>query len=150
MKFKVYVETSKNAIIAGNQKATRLWWENERSLFNLYSSNIVLREAAMGDYAEAQKRIKLIENLPFLEINSQTEEMAINLVKLGGVPANSIEDAFHISVATVHKMDFLLTWNFKHIANVVAKVKIEKIAEKLRYKLPILCSPQELMESQNV
>ena len=158
-KYKVYIETSvisyltarnsNNAIVAGNQRITRLWWNSDLSLFELLISNLVVREASLGDPIISKKRLNAIENFKNLDITKEVEKLADLLVSQGGVPENSIEDAFHISIASVHGVDFLLTWNFKHIANVVSKIKIEKIVTKAGYKLPILCSPLELMESQN-
>ncbi len=61
------------------------------------------------------------------------------------LPPKASDDAIHIAVATVNRLDYLLTWNCKHIANAQIQRKLLNIAEELGYKLPILCTPYELM-----
>lgn len=55
------------------------------------------------------------------------------------------EDAAHIAIATVNAMDYLLTWNFKHIANAVIRGKVEALCRSEGYVPPIICTPEELI-----
>lgn len=55
-------------------------------------------------------------------------------------------DALHIGIATVHGMDYLLTWNCTHIANAIMRPKIESICRAAGYEPPVICTPPELVE----
>ena len=62
------------------------------------------------------------------------------------IPEKAKIDALHIAVATVHGMNYLLTWNCKHIANAVMRPKIEAMCRASGYEPPVICTPLELME----
>jgi hypothetical protein len=85
-----------------------------------------------------------ISGLPILEINNAAEQLAKRLMDEGAIPPASPEDALHIALATVHGMDFLLTWNFRHINNAEMKARIRTVIEAAGYESPVICSPEEL------
>ena len=148
----VYVETSvisyytarpsRDIITAARQTVTREWWEDARQRFDLYVSVLVAEEAKAGGAEAAQRRLAVIAGLPILEINATAEELGKRLMDEGAIP--SVEDALHISLATVHGMDFLLTWNFRHINNAEMKARIRTVIEAVGYECPVICSPEEL------
>jgi predicted nucleic acid-binding protein len=150
----VYVETSvvsyytarlsRDIVTAARQTITQEWWDEARERYEIYISTLVVEEAKTGDAEAARKRLAAISGLPILEINHAAEELAKRLVDEGLIPETSAEDALHIALATVHGMDFLLTWNFRHINNAEMKAKIRAAIEALGYECPIICSPEEL------
>ena len=71
-------------------------------------------------------------------------EIGQTVLDEGVIPSSRAEDALHISLATVHGMDFLLTWNFRHINNAEMKARIRTIIEAAGYESPVICSPEEL------
>ncbi|MBK8637074.1 MAG: type II toxin-antitoxin system VapC family toxin [Chromatiaceae bacterium] len=157
-KRKVYVETSvisyltarpsKNVIEAGHQQSTYLFWDRRKE-FELSASELVLTECAAGDPEAASKRLAALHGIPLLEITLQSIEIAKELVATDIVPAKASEDALHISIATVHFVDYLLTWNCRHIANPEIQARI---AENFRGKgllLPFICTPEELMGGED-
>jgi len=79
-----------------------------------------------------------------LEINDAAEKLSRRLLDEGAIPSSRTEDALHISLATVHGIDFLLTWNFRHINNAEMKARIGTITEAAGYEFPVICSPEEL------
>ncbi|MDF0666892.1 MAG: hypothetical protein P0119_12575 [Nitrospira sp.] len=103
-----------------------------------------MEEAKAGDAAAAQRRSDALGGLPILEMNDAAESVAGHLIDGGLIPESSVEDALHIALATVHGMDFLLTWNFRHINNAEAKARIGSAIEALGYECLIICSPEEL------
>lgn len=109
--------TSGDLIVTAHQKATQDWWFDRRDDFDLWVSEFVLAEVQGGDSEAAQKRIAALAGVPLLEANPAVELMATALLSSGAVPAKARLDALHIAVASVHGMDYLLTWNFRHIAN---------------------------------
>ena len=88
-------------------------WAN----FELFISQLVLQYSGAGDQQAASDRLTILSQLPILELTPESLELARALVNEKALPKKAELDAFHISLATVHGMDYLLTWNCKHIAN---------------------------------
>ena len=155
MKQKVYIETtipsylagrpSRDLVIAGNQELTREWWDGRRENFDLYVSQFVLDEANDGDADAARRRLDVLDGLAELEINDEAVRLAEKLVSEGIVPSKAATDAAHIAIAAVNEMDYLLTWNCRHIANAEIMKRIYSLCEGAGYSCPVLCTPAELM-----
>jgi hypothetical protein len=151
----VYIETSilgyltarstKNLILAANIEITRDWWEFRRSAFTLYTSEAVLDEVVQGDAAIATQRLDILHDFPLLALNQDVQDLAVQLLTRSNLPPKARVDAIHIAAATVHGMDYLLTWNCKHIANAQIQGKLAEISLDFGYVLPVLCTPNELM-----
>lgn len=156
MKPKVYIETSipsyltarpSNDIRAmANQNTTIEWWENRRADFELYISEFVLAEASQGHPEAAERRLKSMSDIDELATPPEVRGLALALIDAGSLPAKAELDALHIATAAVHGMEYLLTWNCKHIANAVMRPKVEAVCRDYGYEPPIICTPQELME----
>lgn len=150
----VYLETSvisyyagrpsRDIVTAARQTITREWWEETRGHFDIYISVMVVEEVQAGDPSAAERRLTAIAGLPILETNEAAESLAQMLIDEEHIPADSVEDALHIALATVHGMDFLLTWNFRHINNAQMKTRIRNAVESVGYRCPVICSPEEL------
>src|SRR5205085_238609 len=127
MKRKVYLETtvvsyltarpSRDLVVAAHQQITQDWWTNRRPDFDLYASQLVIQEASAGDVQIAQSRLAALDQIPLLGVNKEATSLARLLVEKGPIPKKAAVDALHIAIATAHGMDYLLTWNCKHIAN---------------------------------
>ncbi|RUT05110.1 hypothetical protein DSM106972_039310 [Dulcicalothrix desertica PCC 7102] len=151
----VYIETSilgyltarstKNLILAANIEVTKDWWESRRSDFTLYISQAVLKEIAQGDAEIAVQRLEKIRDVPLLELNQAVRDLAAQFLTRSNLPPKADVDAIHIAAATVHGLDYLLTWNCKHIANAQIQGKLAEISLDFGYQLPILCTPYELL-----
>ena len=154
MKQKVYLETtiisylsarpSRDIIIAAHQELTNEWWENRRKRFDLFVSQLVIREAAAGNKDAAQKRLSILESIPLLELTEKVRSLARILMEKA-IPTKAVEDALHIAVAAIHGMDYLLTWNCKHIANAEKEHAIAAVCRSNNFEPPIMCTPEELM-----
>ncbi|MDZ7966338.1 MAG: type II toxin-antitoxin system VapC family toxin [Nostoc sp. DedSLP03] len=151
----VYIETSvigyltarstKNLIIAANIEITPEWWDFRRNNFILYTSEAVLDEVAKGDTAIATQRLEILQDFPLLALSQAVQSLAIQFLTQSNLPPKAKVDAIHIAAATVHGIDYLLTWNCKHIANAQIQGKLAEISLDFGYVLPILCTPNELM-----
>jgi hypothetical protein len=151
----VYIETSilgyltarstKNLILAANMEITKDWWEFRRNAFILYSSEAVLDEVAQGDSEIAAQRLEILRDFPLLALNQAVQDLAAQFLARSSLPPKAKVDAIHIAAATIHGMDYLLTWNCKHIANAQIQRKLAEISLDFGYVLPILCTPNELM-----
>ncbi len=152
----VYVETSvvsyltgrpsSDLIVAAHQKATQDWWSARSSDFDLWISEFVLAEVQGGHPEAAQKRLLALADIPALELLPEVETLAAALLANGAVPARARLDALHIAIASVHGMGYLLTWNFRHIANAEKWTGIESVCKDMGLEMPRICSPLELME----
>ena len=87
-----------------------------------------------------------IEGIPKLEVTEEVRALCKALITEGPIPSKAELDAYHIAVAAVHGMEYLLTWNCTHIANAVMRPKVESVCREHGYEPPIICTPQELME----
>ena len=105
---------------------------------------LVVDEAGAGDTGAAAQRAQVMAGLPILELTDAAQALAGQLIGQGLVPKTSVEDSLHIALATVHGMDFLLTWNFRHINNAEMKARIGAAIEAAGYECPVICSPEEL------
>jgi len=152
---KVYLETtipsyltalpSRDLVVAAHQQITREWWQG-RERFELFISQIVLREASGGDAEAASRRMELVQGISVLEVTDEASVLAEELVRRGALPESAAVDALHISVAVVNGLDYILTWNCTHIANATIRGDIERICRSKEYEPPAICTPEELME----
>ncbi len=136
---------SRDLIVAACQQATRLWWEQYAGRFDLYVSVLVIREAAKGARSEAKKRLEVLEPIPILDINEEAMRLAERFVRRKVLPTKAGDDALHIALAAVHDMDYLLTWNCKHIGNPAIQKKIAALSKEGGYDLPTICTPREFL-----
>jgi hypothetical protein len=153
---RVYVETtvisylasrpSRDLRLAAHQQLTTEWWDRRRSSFEVFVSQLVVEEASAGDVDAAARRLAFLTDVTLLDLTEASVALAERLLVDGAVPQGSEEDALHIAVAAVHGMDYLLTWNFKHIANATMRSRIEIACVRAGYAFPVICSPEELLE----
>lgn len=151
----VYLETtlisylvarpSRDLLVAAHQQATQDWWADRRSQFECYVSQVVIDEASLGDPGEAQKRMAAIANLPVLEIDEEAEALAAAILSSQAIPPRAGRDAAHVAVAAVHAIDYLVTWNCRHLANAQIMRRISLVCDRLGHRMPIICTPEELM-----
>ncbi len=149
----VYVETSiisyltarpsRDVVIAAHQQLTRRWWRGRRS-YSLFVSQVVFDEAAVGDRKARSRRLQALRGIPVLALTDAATNLAEELVRRGALPKKAIVDALHIGVAAAYEVDYLLTWNCKHIANATIRGTIEAICRSARLAPPIICTPEEL------
>ncbi len=152
---KVYIETSivsyltarpsNNLIAAAWQQETLDWWETQRHRFELYISAVVQEEASRGDGEAASRRMDALTGIPLLSFTEDAVKLSKALIREGGLPVKALDDALHISLAAVHGMDYLLTWNCRHIDNAEKKPIIRKICQAYGFACPEIATPIELM-----
>ncbi len=155
MKPKLYIETtipsylvsspSRDVIVAGHQQITHLWWDTRRDNFEIFISQFIIDEASEGDATQVQKRLNAIETFAQLEITNDVLRLAEAFLSSNIIPKKAATDAAHIAVASVHGMDYLMTWNCAHIANATIFNPVKNICLKEGFSFPIICTPEELM-----
>ena len=112
-------------------------------------SDIVVDESSRGDQQQARKRLEQIQDFDVLEISEPVQLLAGKLIAEKAIPKTCPEDALHIACATVNRIDFILTWNFKHINNPFMIRKIERVVHDSDYEMPVICSPEEFLEAEH-
>ncbi len=155
MKKRVYIETSivsylaarptRNLVAAAWQEIATAWWETRGTMYDLYASELTIAEAARGDEVAAQRRLAYLEHLPVLNVTDSAIALAQHLLQAGAMPAHAFGDALHVALAVVHRMDYLLTWNCRHIDNAETKPVVRNVCIKKGLFFPEICTPQELM-----
>jgi len=155
MSKRVYVETSvisyprarqsRDLVQAARQEMTLEWWQRRSRSFELFISALVLQEAGQGDRRAAQDRLEAMEGLPLLDLTDEAVDLAEALLNEGPLPGKAVDDAVHLALATVHEMDFLLTWNCRHLANAELVGPAARLLRAKGYEPPVVCTPEELM-----
>ncbi len=141
----IAARTSSNAVLNTHQDITR-HWRGLREQYSLYASNLVRDEATAGNASASAKRIALLNECQFLTIAQDDLNIAQQLLAAAALPAKAGADALHIAIAARNNMDYLLTWNCKHIANPVTQRLMQTVIERLGLKHPFLITPEQLLE----
>ena len=153
----VYVETSvisyltgqpsQEVVTAAYQEITREWWSMAPDRFSLVTSELVVTEAASGDSDAARARLAALRTIPLVDVTVEAIELNRELVDRGAIPPSAADDAAHIATAAANGLDYLVTWNFRHIANATMRPRIEDVCRSAGYDPPVICTPRELMET---
>lgn len=150
----VYLETtvpsfltarpSNDLILAGQQQVTSRWWRTRKHHYRIFISELVMQETSRGDSSAAKKRVEAIRPFPFLEIDNEVINLGSKILQSGVIPEKAAADAGHIAVAARHGIDYLLTWNCKHIANAEIIRRLDQLIRNAGYRPPTICTPNEL------
>lgn len=135
---------SRDLVVAARQTITADWWARHKANYETYISALVEEEISAGDASAAHQRLQAVADIASVAITEGAQQLADRLIATKAIPANSVEDALHIAIAATQGMEYLLTWNFKHINNAETKALIAKVIEGHGFICPVLCSPEEL------
>lgn len=152
----VYIETtvisyfasrpSRDVVVAGHQAVTSMWWESELPKFMPVISQIVLDEIATGDPVAAGRRLEAVAGMDLLAVTDEVESLAIEYFQGIGIPEAARADALHLALGTCHGVDYLITWNCRHIASGRVRKSVQEINDRRAFLTPIICTPEELLE----
>ena len=155
-KSRVYLETtvisylaarpSKHAALASWQQITREFWEDYKDKFTFVISPVVLTEANEGDADAAKRRREVLSHLTVLEVLPEADILTQKLLDFGAVPQSFRSDAEHIAIATVHGVEYLVSWNQKHIVNENKQENINQVCLDAGFEPITICTPAELIE----
>lgn len=151
----VYIETTivghiagrvhLDPVVADRQQVTRDWWRDYAPAYDVFISQLVIEECSEGDPSAAAERLEVINDLDLLQSTDEVDDLVDALIVQKAVPASEPRDAFHIAIAAVNGVDYLLTWNYKHIANATLRGRIEQVCRIAGFEPPIICTPDELV-----
>ena len=158
MKKRVYIKTTIVSYLTAKpspllhtvarQEITRDWWERRRALYDLCLSQIVLDEAGDGDPVPARRRLAVVKDMAVLAVTQEARALARSLVAEGLLPEAASTDALHLALATIHRVEVLLTWNCRHLANAEILGDIGDAVRDRGYRMPMVCTPEELMGNE--
>jgi predicted nucleic acid-binding protein len=160
MKPNVYIETSvisyytarpsRDLIVAGHQQITQEWWNRQLPRVHPHISAVVLEEISQRDEEAAQSRLKVVEGFPSLAITPDVVELAEVYFDALSLPDKARLDALHLALGVHHGMEYLLSWNFTHIAGARPRAVIETVNYRMGIVTPVICTPEELLEGDTL
>ncbi len=151
----IYIETSivsylrqkpsAHVVTAARQLLTYQWWDKERPNYSLVVSQYVIDEASAGNPTLAADRLALLDGIPLLPLSSEIRTLAEEILSNVGLPSSAQIDALHIAAAAHHRIQYLLTWNCKHIANAKLLPALHEVLNRMGIPIPLICTPEELL-----
>jgi predicted nucleic acid-binding protein len=150
MKTRVYIETTIPSFYytlrtdtesVARMNWTRRWWSEFASQFRLVSSPAAITELRKGTGKTTEQRISLLKDAELLEVTSQVEDVAHVYIERLVMPNDPGGDALHLALASVHRVDVLLTWNCRHLANPSKMEHIRLVNYELGLPMPFLTTP---------
>jgi hypothetical protein len=153
----VYLETSffsqcvtirMGAIDVGRRATSLSWWQTQRKAFELFVSDEVVRELSDPAFPDAVRRpaLSMLQGLNVLDLDVEVAALAELLVREKVMPGPAVEgDAVHLAVSVVHRMDYLLTWNQRHLANPNKRIHLAVICARLNLMAPQIVTPDLLI-----
>ena len=151
----VYIETSvisylrqkpaKDIVTASHQLLTHQWWDTERPKYELVVSQYVIDEASAGDPTLAADRLGVLAGIPRLPGDPEIDRIADEIMSRAILPPKAAVDALHIASVAHHRIQYLLTWNCKHIANARILPRVYQVLRDLGVPQPVICTPEELI-----
>jgi len=145
----VVARPARDLLQAARQQITKDWWDLKRDRHELFVSQVVLDEIAFGEAIMAQLRLEILQAIPLLQVTDEVKELARKVLTSRLLPATAQPDATHIALASAHQMDIPLSWNCRHIANAAIQARLRRLVEAAGYSLPVICTPEELMENND-
>jgi predicted nucleic acid-binding protein len=130
--------------LALHQDITRRWWDDERPDYDVYISEIVIMELNRGSYPHKTEILQLVDEIPILETPDEISEIVQVYIKRNLMPRIDLGDAFHLALASYHKIDFLLTWNCRNLANANKFSHIWLVNTQLGLFTPQIITPEQL------
>ncbi len=140
-----YFETRRTAKAIAWREATQRWWDKHRQAYELRTSRLVVREPSAAPARKAERCLRLIKEVEILEPPLSLRDVIEYYVEQRLMPANATADAGHLAMASLHKVDFLLTWNCRHLANANKFEHIRVINSRLGLYVPTITTPELLL-----
>ncbi|MFH1742642.1 MAG: type II toxin-antitoxin system VapC family toxin [bacterium] len=143
--FSFYYDVRTSPAVVAMRQWTREWWESHSHRYDLLTSAAVLAELDTGEMLHRADALAMAKGLPAIPIEDEISEITDVYIKHRVMPAQPLGDALHLALASSHKVDYLLTWNCKHLANANKFAHIRRVNALLGLPTPALVTPLELM-----
>ena len=123
---------------------TRDWWDAEHANFMVWASSFTELELVQGIYRHQAECLRFVRRLKYVPITKEIRRLAAELLAAGIIPDSKPGDALQLALAAGHQADYLLTWNYAHLANPVTQAKSERLLLKWQWRSPLLVSPESI------
>jgi predicted nucleic acid-binding protein len=133
-----------NVATIHRQIVTRDWWDTERKLFRVLASAFTEGELRQGSYAGQESALKLVRRMHYLTFTSSVRVSARTLLDEKLIPAERPGDAVQLAFAIVHRVDYLLTWNYAHLANVDMQRRLSMLRRHHQWRIPRIVTPETI------
>ncbi len=127
---------------------TREWWNLERKHFSVYISVTTVNELRAGQFRRQSDCLKMARALPRLAMTRIAKHVLDELLKLRLIPETKPGDTLQMAVSAALEVDYLLTWNYAHLANPIAQERLEAICRSLHLRSPLLVSPETIPQAR--
>lgn len=123
---------------------TRDWWDSERRHFSILASSFTELELATGQYAQQDACVRFVRRLKYVALTKAIRNLAQDLLAADIIPQSKPGDALQLALAAGHRVDYLLTWNYAHLANPVTQARTGRLLQKWNLREPLLVSPESI------
>jgi hypothetical protein len=143
-----YFEDRPGTILQAWREITIAFWDFAQDRYELFVSDETLRELEEFGYplAKREQCLNLVTGLPCLALSPEVIDLAGYYVSEEVMPSNDLGDAFHLAFATWYRLQYLLTWNCKHLANANKFEHISLLNSRRRLVSPMIITPEQLLE----
>lgn len=141
---------SRDVIVLAHQEITRTWWKTCLPRYDVCISQVVVEEIRRGDPEAAARRLDSVSGFVYLPISEKVEQLAAVYLDDLLFPEKALRDTLHIALASVHDVDYLVTWNCAHIANAHIRRRLAEINAREGVSVPVICTPEELLDEESM
>lgn len=145
-----YFEQRQEPEIVAMRDWTRLWWDTQSQFYEVVTSSAVIEELGDGEHPFKEQALSLLSSVPLLSTEDILEDIVEEYISHFLMPKIKNGDGLHLAYASIHRCNFLLTWNCKHLANANKFEHIRHINTMLGLHIPIMTTPFELMNQEGV
>ena len=129
--------------------ASQEWWNTQRRKHRLFVSQEALTELAHPEFRRREQALDWVRAVALLPITEEVRGLGKILVREKVMPGPIAGDAVHVGVATFHAMDYLLTWNVRHLANPNKIDHLQKVCVRVGLAPPRIVTPDLLWEDDD-
>ena len=121
------------------------WWEHELPRYHAFVSPLVQRELERTREPYRSSYLQLLRPLPYLEVTEEAAILADGYIARGIFQRKFLGDALHVALASFHKIDYLVTWNFGYLASVHRQARIRLFNTSAGFFVPEIITPEFLV-----
>ncbi len=153
LKSTAYLDTSflsaywyrgKNEMLLNRRRVTRDWWVWERRHFRLWTSSVVEDELAEGVFPGQRESLKMCRQVVYCQVTREAKQFWRELLEARIVPENKPLDGWHLALAACHQLDYLVSWNFSHLANSDVQKRLDVLCSRRHWPSPQLVTPASI------
>ena len=138
---------SRDLVRATHQQITKEWWRGAPTHFDLFISQTVIDEVMQGDKDAVKERLESLKDARVLPFEAAVEAVARDYAKVLQLPPKAYNDAVHLAYAVVFEMDYLVTWNMRHLANSLTMRRVTEFNLARSLHVPLLVTPEYLSQA---